>query len=90
MRDLALCFGDVNILTDKDTSWSEEGDFQAVHFSWYNRHATTVRIHSLIIVPRLTRNALMSGSWCPNRRTALHARKGWSALQLLSARALRI
>jgi hypothetical protein len=58
--------------------------------SYRTFHATTVHIHSLIIVPRLTRNALMSGSWCPNRRTALHARKGWSALQLLSARALRI
>lgn len=53
MRDLVLCFGDINILTDKDTSQSEEGDFQAMHFSWYNRHATTVRIHNLIIIPIL-------------------------------------
>ena len=54
MREPVLCFGDINILTDKDTSQSEEGDFQAVHFSWYNRHATTVHIHNLIIIPILT------------------------------------
>lgn len=47
--NLLLCFGDPDILVDKDTSHEEEGNFEAVHFAWYNRHATTVRIDNLII-----------------------------------------
>lgn len=32
MSDLILSFGDTDILIDKGV----QGDFQAVHFSWYN------------------------------------------------------
>ncbi|KAG2740020.1 hypothetical protein P692DRAFT_20658287, partial [Suillus brevipes Sb2] len=40
MTDLILSFGDLNILIDKDTNQGTQGNFQAVHFSWYNRQAT--------------------------------------------------
>ncbi|KAG1844455.1 hypothetical protein F4604DRAFT_1596163 [Suillus subluteus] len=40
MSNLILSFGDMNILIDKDTNQGMQGNFQAVHFSWYNRHAT--------------------------------------------------
>ncbi|KAG1868923.1 hypothetical protein C8R48DRAFT_671478 [Suillus tomentosus] len=40
MTDLILSFGNVNILINKDTNQGTQGNFQAVHFSWYNRHAT--------------------------------------------------
>lgn len=49
MSNLVLCFSDPDILADKDTCREEEGDFEAVHFAWYNRHATTVRIDNFII-----------------------------------------
>jgi hypothetical protein len=49
MSDLVLCFSDPDILVDKDTRHGKEPDFEAVHFSWYNRHATTVRFDNFII-----------------------------------------
>ncbi|KAG2355438.1 hypothetical protein BDR07DRAFT_1255916, partial [Suillus spraguei] len=40
MTDLILSFGDMNILINKDTNQVTQGNFQVVHFSWYNQHAT--------------------------------------------------
>jgi hypothetical protein len=42
LQRLLLAFEDENMLIDKDTKQDADNSFQAVHFSWYNRHATRV------------------------------------------------
>ncbi|KAG1884557.1 hypothetical protein F4604DRAFT_1574409, partial [Suillus subluteus] len=40
LQQLLLAFEDEDLLVDKDTSQDSDNSFQAIHFSWYNRHAT--------------------------------------------------
>jgi len=46
LQRLLLAFEDENMLINKDTKQDADNSFQALHFSWYNRHATRVSCDS--------------------------------------------
>lgn len=48
---LIACFDDDPLRTVNSSSASEgHSTFEALHFSWYNRHCTTVRVVVFLVV----------------------------------------
>ena len=70
---LLACF-DVNPLQDRDSASlsSEEATFEALHFSWYNRHCTNARSLQIFSCKSMS-ISFLTGKQCARQRAAGHA-----------------
>ena len=70
---LLACF-DVDPLQDRDSASlsSEEATFEALHFSWYNRHCTNARSLRIFSWKSMSIH-FFTGKWCARQRAAGHA-----------------
>lgn len=73
---LISCFNSDPLRDVDSTSSAPEGQttFQALHFSWYNRHSTKVRTY-LYVLCLFTRELPTSGTCCTDGRSASFADK---------------